>query len=501
MQSAKKRLLLWYAAFRLMIAIALVPSFLQNTSTVHIWDSAANIVLCSYLITALIQFVFLSLHNKKKDIQILLLSSMDVIFMAFVILFFGINQVHITLLLVVNIFIINLVHEKQKALYFTLISILSVIYIPLLGAMFDSLALTFNIVIITILYIVVSLFANVLTNMLKNLEAINETAVDEIHVLKDVSAALLQEIKSGFILFDEKNKMMMKNAAAEMVIKNMQLGVDKHNSLIEILQNASNELNGKFGCIQSNGIEYIVTSNSILLSGKSFNYYFIEPIDQIKQKIQQANLLQLGHLAASIAHEIRNPLASIAQANELLGRTDQEQLPMLKGVIGMQCERINNIITSTLDLAKSKSANSVEIDFEGFNALELADLISRLKNNVKISINTKKKLVFDNMHLSQVVANLLQNADRYNDASFGDIEIELLDYNEMQLALEVRNYGNKISEADQVKLFDPFFTTSNKGNGLGLYMSKMLCDLNKSQISYEYINDKSVFRIVFGVSP
>ena len=151
-------------------------------------------------------------------------------------------------------------------------------------------------------------------------------------------------------------------------------------------------------------------------------------------------------------------------------------------------------------MAKSKSANTVEIDFEGFNTFELEDFVSRLKNSVKITQNTKKKLVFDNMHLSQVVTNLLQNADRYNDPSIGDIEIELLDYSETQLALEVRNYGKKISQDDQVKLFDPFFTTSNKGNGLGLYMVKMLCDLNKSQISYEYVNDKSVFRIVFGVS-
>lgn len=500
MYSAKKRLLLWYAAFRLMIAIALVPTFLQNVSYIYISDSAAKFVLFFYLLTAFIQIVVLSTYNKKKDIQILLLSSMDVIFMAFVILFFGINQVHITLLLVVNIFIINLVHEKQKALYFTLISILSVIYIPLLGAMFDSLALTFHIVIILLLFIGVALFANVLTNMLKNLEAINETAVDEILVLKDVGAALLQEIKSGFILFDEKNKMMMKNAAADRVIKEMGLGEDKLEYLIDILQNTSNEFNGNFGCISYKGVELIVTANSIQMSGKTFNYYFIEPTDQIKEKIQQANLLQLGHLAASIAHEIRNPLASIAQANELLGRIDQTQLPMLKDVIGSQCDRINNIITSTLDMAKSKSANTVEIDFDGFNTLELADFISRLKNTVKITQNTKKLLVFDNMHLSQIVTNLLQNADRYNDPSIGDIEIELLDYNETQLSLEVRNYGKKISQDDQVKLFDPFFTTSNKGNGLGLYMVKMLCDLNKSQISYEYINDKSVFRIVFGVS-
>ena len=115
MHSAKKRLLLWYAAFRLMIAIALVPTFLQNVSSFYISDSATNFVLLFYVLTAFIQIVALSLYNKKKDIQILLLSSMDVIFMAFVILFFGINQIHITLLLVVNIFIINLVHEKHSS--------------------------------------------------------------------------------------------------------------------------------------------------------------------------------------------------------------------------------------------------------------------------------------------------------------------------------------------------------------------------------------------------
>lgn len=501
MHTAKIRLLLWYAAFRLMIAIALVPTFLLKAFYVaYLSYPVALLVLGIYVLTALIQLVFLAIYNKKSDVQLLLLSSLDVVFMASVILFFGINQVHITLLLVVNIFIINLVHEKQKARFFTLISILSVIYIPLIGAMFDSVALTFNIIVILFLFIGVALFANVLSNILKNFEAISRTAADEIIVLKDVGAALLQEIKSGFILFDEKNKMLMKNSAVDKVLNQMGVGEFIPDSLIEILQDTAKNNNDNSVCIIYQGVELSVTANSIDLSGKKYNYFLIEPIDELKSKIQQANLLQLGHLSASIAHEIRNPLASIAQANELLGRIGEEQTPMLKDVIATQCGRINNIITSTLDMAKSKSANAVEIDFEGFNSIELEEFISRLKNTVKISLKTKKTFVFDNMHLSQIVTNLLQNADRYNDPSLGEIEVELLDYNENQLALEVRNYGKGITIDDQKRLFQPFFTTSIKGNGLGLYMVKMLCDLNKSQISYEYFNDKSIFRIIFGGS-
>jgi two-component system sensor histidine kinase PilS (NtrC family) len=72
---------------------------------------------------------------------------------------------------------------------------------------------------------------------------------------------------------------------------------------------------------------------------------------KINQKVQQLKLA-LGQLSASIAHEIRNPLAAIAQANDLFISSDPEQQTILNQMITKQTIRINNIIKDTLDMAK-----------------------------------------------------------------------------------------------------------------------------------------------------
>ena len=91
----------------------------------------------------------------------------------------------------------------------------------------------------------------------------------------------------------------------------------------------------------------------------------LQDAQKINQRVQQLKLAALGQLSASIAHEIRNPLAAITQANELMQTNDPQQ-ELLQNMIAKQASRIDKIIGDTLSMARSKETYPTLIDVAAF---------------------------------------------------------------------------------------------------------------------------------------
>jgi len=93
---------------------------------------------------------------------------------------------------------------------------------------------------------------------------------------------------------------------------------------------------------------------------------------------------------------------------------------------------------------------------------------------------------FDPLHLREVVVNLLSNAIRYASGREGSIRIYALSDAVNRLELHVQDDGKPLSPEIRAHLFEPFYTTSSKGTGLGLYLARELCLNNGAMIDYEY---------------
>ena len=233
---------------------------------------------------------------------------------------------------------------------------------------------------------------------------------------------------------------------------------------------------------------------------------FLEDTSLMAERVQQGKLAALGRLSASIAHEIRNPVGAMSHAGQLLAESPNigPEERRLTDIISSNSERVSSIINNVLQLSRREATKFTRLllgDWlEGF----LDEFCETMQvNEAQIGIHeavAELEVRFDPTHLHQVVWNLCDNAMKYGEARDGiSVEINvgrLIPSNRPYL--EVFNHGPGIEPQAVDRIFEPFFTGPKGGSGLGLFIARELCQLNRAILLHEpRKGDGSVFRIVF----
>jgi two-component system, NtrC family, sensor histidine kinase PilS len=222
---------------------------------------------------------------------------------------------------------------------------------------------------------------------------------------------------------------------------------------------------------------------------KDRSVIFLQDVAKIEDQAQQLKLASMGRLTASIAHEVRNPLAAIAHASALLGEdaATPAQYRLLT-IVSDNVARMDSMIEDILNL--SRKAQSQEI-------ILLSTLVDEIKGSFEEIHALPRSMIlvegleqfhvrFDPMHLREVLLNLLTNAIRYASGKSGSIHIHAVQATSSRLELHVQDDGPSISSEVRAHLFEPFYTTSSKGTGLGLYLARELCSNNGAKLDYEF---------------
>lgn len=238
---------------------------------------------------------------------------------------------------------------------------------------------------------------------------------------------------------------------------------------------------------------------------------FLQDVSEIENQAQQLKLASMGRLTASIAHEVRNPLSSISYAATLLAEEAVSPVEIrLLSIIDDNVARLNRMIEDILKLSRKKVQQQSEpillvpllsdivAEFQVINTIG-ADMIEML-----ITPEDQYRVWFDPLHLREVVTNLLSNAVRYASACPGSIRLHVMSGAANRLELHVQDDGEPITQTVRSHLFEPFYTTSSRGTGLGLFLARELCLNNGSLLDYEYRRDNhgqvsGRFVIVFAV--
>jgi two-component system sensor histidine kinase PilS (NtrC family) len=234
---------------------------------------------------------------------------------------------------------------------------------------------------------------------------------------------------------------------------------------------------------------------------------FLENTAATAQQAQQMKLASLGRLTASIAHEIRNPLAAISHAGQLLAESPQISSGdvRLTEIIKQHSQRMNAIVENILQLSRRQRSQPEEIELSPW----LQDFIAGFCSTegvesryITIEINPTDTIVrIDPSQLNQVLWNLCHNGIRYSQANTGVPQLKLrggISEESPNPFLDVIDSGRGVSPEAVDHLFEPFFTTEPRGTGLGLYISRELCESNQARLNYIPATDGgSCFRIIF----
>ncbi len=226
---------------------------------------------------------------------------------------------------------------------------------------------------------------------------------------------------------------------------------------------------------------------------------FVEDTTRAREQAQQLKLAALGRLTANIAHEIRNPLAAISHASELLEEEKRSNArTRLTRIIQDNTRRLDQLVSDVLQLNRRDRISAGPIRVHPWLQEFLAEFVaneSTAAERFAVDVGADTWIEFDREHLRQVMWNLLRNAARYAGQESGAVRIALRGYGG-RVELSVIDNGPGVPAARQGQLFEPFFTTATKGTGLGLYLARELCAANRATL--EYVNDSpgAHFRIL-----
>lgn len=219
---------------------------------------------------------------------------------------------------------------------------------------------------------------------------------------------------------------------------------------------------------------------------------YLEDMGRIQAQAQQLKLAALGRLTANMAHEIRNPLAAISHAAELLvDEQRQATRARLIRIIGDNTQRLNRLVAEVLELGRRDRAQPELLNLKNFIEAfveEYALHDPRIVEAVAMDIDREAMLWFDRMHLNRVLVNLLDNALRHGGGHAGGLRLEARCVagasDGRRTELHVIDDGPGIDAAEQTQIFEPFYTTHRSGTGLGLYIARELCEANEARLEF-----------------
>jgi len=220
---------------------------------------------------------------------------------------------------------------------------------------------------------------------------------------------------------------------------------------------------------------------------------FLEDRNALEARAQQLKLAAMGRLTASIAHEIRNPLAAISNAGQLLAEDARDAMQKrLTGIVRENTSRLNRLVDDVLRVARRDTPLSDEFSLRNFVeawAQEFARDRDLAQGVLILGGEGRDVVKFEHSHLRQILFNLVDNALRYCSGGSGSVEIFMDNAAEQDghAQLWIIDDGAGVAPADRAAIFEPFFTTHARGTGLGLYLAREFCIANHAELAYEVL--------------
>ena len=358
-----------------------------------------------------------------------------------------------------------------------------------------------------------SLLVQVMTSRLAKAEADAVNARATVEALQRLNEQIIIHMETGILLADHTGSAICINDAAQTLlglaegerVHLLNISADLANQYQEWCE-TSTDLPEPFR-IAEEGPTMVASFVALSKAANQSNLIFIEDYTPVTQFAQSLKLNSLSKLTASIAHEIRNPLGAISHAAQLLTESNTVDAAdgILCDILVSNSRRVSDIIDNVSEVSRRQAPKPTDILLSSWLPAYVEEYRSLQQQPYDIAISdleaTDLAISVDSEHLKRILSNLFDNALRYSIED-GDCSRIRLDTSIEKLNghvhLDIVDFGLGVTEYNLARLFEPFFTTSKHGSGLGLYLCKELCEINGARLTYRRTKTgESAFRITF----
>ncbi|MCW8275814.1 PAS domain-containing sensor histidine kinase [Pseudomonas sp. PCH199] len=508
-----QRLLRLYHLYRLSIGITLVLLISSNVDN-RLLTSANDDLLRSgswlYLVLNILLVVFF--ENTRRPAQLFSLALLDVMLLCCLFYAGGGVASAIGNLLIVSVAISNTLLRRRIGLLIAAIGALGIVGSSFLLNLSHPPSPNDYLQVGTLgaLCFAAALLVQGLIRRVEVSETLAEQKASEIVGLEALNALILQRMRTGILVLDEQRRVQLANHSALSLLGSSRLEgclIDDHfPALVERLHLwlSNPTLRPQSLRIANSGVELQPSFIALDPSPHHQTLVFLEDLAQIAQQAQQLKLAALGRLTAGIAHEIRNPLGAISHAAQLLRESEELNSAdqRLTQIIQDHSQRMNRVIENVLHLSRRQQTVAQRLNLKPWLQQFVTEIREGATEHQQIHLHIAAgdfKTLMDPNQLNQILDNLIRNAWRHSAQNHDQAQVWLelfIDPDSQLPILEILDDGPGVAPDHQAQLFEPFFTTSHQGTGLGLYLSRELCESNQARLDFKP-RQGGCFRITF----
>lgn len=361
-------------------------------------------------------------------------------------------------------------------------------------------------------FFVIGLLASELASRLAREERAARGSLEMARQQARLNELVIDEMQEGVLVVDRSGRVRAANPAARALLSNGQRvrrapfqlrGVAAWQALVQAVERAFGEggwpeegrdVRLDFGEGQPRVLRLRMrfTRQQDQQASEDLCVLFVEDLRTVQARSRQEKLAAMGRVSAGIAHEIRNPLAAIDQANALLAE-DCAALPQrrLTEMVASNVQRLKRIVDDVMEVAPGVAPQPVPVDAVALVTEVCTDWARTNKlepgeaGPLRLGVPAQELVVaFEPEHLRRVLVNLLDNALRHAEPGPGSVRVSLRASSEQAAQLAVVSSGAPIPADVERHLFEPFFSTRSRGSGLGLYICRELCERYGGSIDY-----------------